>query len=952
MVKVEIAEEVEGDRFETTDYYFERIGVPISIKEDDAHYDLENPPSQSLAISERRRLVFLPHSSGFFVGRTKDVISAAKDSNGKGSKVYIQDLSLVDVPVGDVRILSLSADDSILAVSVAADIHFFSVDSLLQKDATPSFTYSPDESGFVKDFRWTTKDKHSYLVLSNHGKLFHGIDNAPPKHVMDGVDAVEWSSKGSYIAVAQDNSLRILSSKFNEKRCIALSFDNWIGDSTENCVVKVDSIRWVRQNCILLGCFLLIDGMEENYLVQVIRSPDGKITDSQSNLVALSFSDLFPCSMDDLVPVGVGPHLLFSYIDQCKLAITANRKSIDEHVVLLNWSPSDDQSAVTVVDIDRETYLPRIGLQENGDDNTIMGLCTDTVSVEGSVKVGTGDDDMKELSPYCVLLCLTLEGKLVMYNVASVAGLPTTSDFDLVSSSDIEDAYAPSTGDDLSNQSSEEPEPQWKLNASIQNEKRSLTSENSVSLLPTEQRFPNEENSRKEIESFKTSVSGDINGKQAPYAEKSLQAADAQQSMVPRQFGTSFGKPLLSSGYDTNKFAESSSILPVSDKLQKEKSEQSSSLHFPSSFSSKSTAASFSFPGMQNAFVPSPENTPPQPWSSGKGVSAPGFLSGPFPSVKDTQHKQSEQTGSDYVNPPTTFKEKPVQVIESARASALGNITPPQGQNQDSDEGVEKIEPIPSIRASQLSLQVKSSFEKSSGHQQHKSPLNPGPLISTLFAHLIFGFGKKRHTLMVCISKLLITSTGNFGTARVASTVFDQTEKNAGEIKFSEGKANVFLDTAAESSQASSSRLSRTSLNSASTLSTPSAPSVSSSTKDSVPATTPISLAPAPQKFSVTWTSTVSATSFNVPFGKSLTSANLDLNQAATSTPSQPPGPTAGFSFRLPALSPSSPEIASSSAVASTAPDAFQSPQASTPFSTVSITEPVVSEPKKPEAQS
>lgn len=49
---------------------------------------------------------------------------------------------------------------------------------------------------------------------------------------------VEWSSKGSYIAVAQDNSLRILSSKFNEKRCIALSFDSWIGDSDENCVVK------------------------------------------------------------------------------------------------------------------------------------------------------------------------------------------------------------------------------------------------------------------------------------------------------------------------------------------------------------------------------------------------------------------------------------------------------------------------------------------------------------------------------------------------------------------------------------------------------------------------------------------------------------------------------------------------------------------------------------------
>lgn len=57
------------------------------------------------------------------------------------------------------------------------------------QDAKPSFSYSPDDSGFVKDFRWTRKDKHSYLVLSSNGKLFHGTDSAPPKHVMDGVDA-------------------------------------------------------------------------------------------------------------------------------------------------------------------------------------------------------------------------------------------------------------------------------------------------------------------------------------------------------------------------------------------------------------------------------------------------------------------------------------------------------------------------------------------------------------------------------------------------------------------------------------------------------------------------------------------------------------------------------------------------------------------------------------------
>lgn len=273
--RLEICEENEGEHVETQDFFFEKIGEPVPVKsQPDSQFDLRSPPSQPLVLSQRFQLLFLAHSSGgFLVARTKDVIDLAKDIREKASSSSIEDLSLVEVPIGKVHILALSTiDDTRLAVSVAADIHFFSVSSLLNKDIKPCFSTSLPQSSFVKDIRWRKKKDNSFLVLSDDRKLYHGTLAHPLKHVMDNVDAVEWSAKGAFVAVAKDNSLCILSSKFNEKLCVALSFKSWVGDSNDDCTVKVyqrcerrklprpSSQKQVRQNhrCYFqFGCSIL-----------------------------------------------------------------------------------------------------------------------------------------------------------------------------------------------------------------------------------------------------------------------------------------------------------------------------------------------------------------------------------------------------------------------------------------------------------------------------------------------------------------------------------------------------------------------------------------------------------------------------------------------------------------------------------------------------------------------
>ncbi|XP_027189043.1 nuclear pore complex protein NUP214 isoform X2 [Cicer arietinum] len=302
------------------------------------------------------------------------------------------------------------------------------------EEVKQSFSCSLNDPTFVKDMRWTTTLENAYVVLSNTGQLYHGRAGFPLKHVMDSVEAVDWCVKGTSVAVARKNVLSILSTKFEEKVLIPLPFRSWIGDSEANVSVKVDSVKCVRPDSIIIGCFQLTeDGKEENYLIQVITSKLGEISDGCSELVIRSFYDIYPGLVDDVVSPGSGPYLLLAYLEQCQLVINANTKNTDKHILLLGWSEDDDKSEAAIVDIDRDKWVPRIGLQENEDDNFLLGLCIDKVSIYQKVGVQFGAVEEKtELLPYCVLMCLTVDGKLVLFHVASLAGSKVSPEVDSV----------------------------------------------------------------------------------------------------------------------------------------------------------------------------------------------------------------------------------------------------------------------------------------------------------------------------------------------------------------------------------------------------------------------------------------------------------------------------------------------------------------------------------------
>lgn len=67
-IRKDLIDEVEGKQIGSRNYQFCPIGEPISIDSnvDSSIYDLEKPPSQPLALSERFGLLFIALSTGKF----------------------------------------------------------------------------------------------------------------------------------------------------------------------------------------------------------------------------------------------------------------------------------------------------------------------------------------------------------------------------------------------------------------------------------------------------------------------------------------------------------------------------------------------------------------------------------------------------------------------------------------------------------------------------------------------------------------------------------------------------------------------------------------------------------------------------------------------------------------------------------------------------------------------
>lgn len=417
----------EGERDATDDVIFQRIGVPIPVSgsSEQLKFDVLSTPLQALAISNQFGLTFVAHPQGFCVVKTAELLRLAEDlKNNQQKASTIKELSIADVPLAGVCILALSGDGLNLAVSVEGWVHLFHVPDLVHKvNVKPFQSKLIFEGQYVKDFIWSTSRENGYLALSSEGLLVGGKIGFSFDHKEENVTAADWGPDGRHIALLmKDSKLRILSSNFQKGFHLQLTTQLQTISANKGYEIHVDSIKWVRTDCIVIGCVSVNEeGEEFEYPVYLLTSRTGGLYEEPNDVEMVEFDTLFSSIDASILPPKRGPYLLLNYMDVWELAVAANRRSIDDHIVLLGWVLENERKQTLALDIPSDQWYPRIQLQENGDDNFIVGIAMDRTSIDFQISLPTDDGGLKELPPCPVLLCMTIEGKLNLFSFARIS---------------------------------------------------------------------------------------------------------------------------------------------------------------------------------------------------------------------------------------------------------------------------------------------------------------------------------------------------------------------------------------------------------------------------------------------------------------------------------------------------------------------------------------------------
>lgn len=400
---------------ETKDILFRRIGVDLTLHDGTAGFEDGIVPVRGLEVANKFGITFVVYPGGFIVRETSGLVRMALQAKDGRSSTKVQQGDYVDVQVPGVYILSLSRDELTLAACVSeGTVRFYDVPTLFKElDNIPLESRDIPEC-HIKDFRWGPADD-TYLILSREGQLFSGrVGETPSRLVNSDAVAVSWSPDGKHVAyLTQGGAVCVTNSRVELQHSFELP--SQLGDLTEN--LHVESVEWIRLDAMLVSYTQTNeDGEDEECPLILVTSREGDFTKKDGTITAVSFDNTFPSIDSRVLPPASGPYMLAKYIEPWDMVIAASRRSVDDHIVTLGL-PSENHEAISF-ELSNDTWLPRIELQENGDDNILLGLSVVTTTTDLQ-EADPRDDSGDTKLPACpVLMCLSLGGKLSLFLVA------------------------------------------------------------------------------------------------------------------------------------------------------------------------------------------------------------------------------------------------------------------------------------------------------------------------------------------------------------------------------------------------------------------------------------------------------------------------------------------------------------------------------------------------------